>query len=283
MAPGANDDPTVLFLHIGKTAGATMRRALRRQFPDRLVLELRAPTVRPGRLRRDGAVAYFATLPEEERARPRLIVGHFTYGLHEAVPRPSTYVTLLREPVALVRSQYQHVRRHPGHLLHERAKAYPDLRTYIESGLSLEMDNSQTRALAGDTETPFGACTPSMLARAKEHLEHAFRVVGITERFDESLVLMRLAFGWDRLRYVPINVDRSRREPLSEADLELVRTRNGLDLDLYEWASRRFQATVEAIEDFPTLVASFRRANASYRPWGRLLETPRRLAERLRG
>jgi hypothetical protein len=283
VADGAIDDPTVLFLHIGKTAGATMRRALRRQFPERLVLELRAPTVRPGRLRRDGAIEHFASLPEPERARPRLIVGHFTYGLHEVVPRPCVYVTLLREPVALVLSQYHHVRRHPGHVLHERAKAYPDLRSYVDSGLSLEMDNSQTRALAGDTTTPFGGCTPAMLDAAKEHLERSFRVVGITERFDESLVMMRLAFGWDRLRYSPINVNRSAREPVSQQDLELVASRNELDVELYAWASERFTAAVARTPGFQERLDRFRRQNAAYSPWGRLLDAPRRLAERLKG
>lgn len=283
MRRGSTDDPTVLFLHIGKTAGATMRQALRRQYPDRLVMELRAPTVRPGRLRRDGAVEHFASLPEPERARPRLIVGHFTYGLHEAVPRPSTYVTLLREPTALVLSQYHHVRRHPGHLLHEAAKAHPDLRSYIESGISLEMDNSQTRALAGDTTTPFGGCTPAMLEAAKVHLDSAFRVVGITERFDESLVMMREAFGWDRLRYVPINVDRSRREPPTAADLELVRSHNELDLQLYAWAMERFEQARDAIAGFDHALERFRRRNTAFGPWGRLLAAPRRLAEHLRG
>ena len=205
---------TVIFLHVGKTAGATMRRALRRQFRRGEVMEVRAPTVTPGRLRRDGAVDWFASLPEEERGRPRLIVGHMTYGLHEFVPRASEYVTLLREPIALVRSQFHHVRRHEGHVLHEQAKAYPDLVSYIESGLSLEMDNSQTRAFAGDTTAPFGACTTEMLDRAKANLE-SFAVAGLTERFDESIVAMIRAFGWRRVRYVTTNVDprRSERPP----------------------------------------------------------------------
>lgn len=278
----STDAPTVIFLHVGKTAGATMRRALRRQFHRDEVLEVRAPTVEPGRLRRDGAVAWFASLPEAERARPRLIMGHMTYGLHEAVPRPSRYVTLLREPIALVRSQYQHVRRHEGHLLHEQAKAYPDLTSYVESGLSLEMDNSQTRAFAGDTTTPFGGCTEAMLDRAKANLE-GFAVAGLTERFDASIVAMIRAFGWDRVRYVTTNVDptRSSRAPLTDAELELVRARNDLDLRLYAWATGRFDATVEA-PGFHDDVEAFQARNRRYGPVGSMATVPRRLAERLR-
>lgn len=280
----AGDDATVIFLHVGKTAGATMRRALRKEFASNQVLELKAPTVAPGRLRRDGAIEYFAGLPEAERARPRLIMGHMTFGLDAAIPRPSTYVTLLREPLKLIASQFHHVKRHEGHLLHEEAKAYPDLAAYVRSGLSLEMDNSQTRAFAGDTTTPFGGCGPEMLERAKANLERAFAVVGLTERFDESLVLMRRAFAWDKLRYVSVNIDpgRAQRDPLSPADLEFVRTQNALDLDLYAWAADRFATTLRDWSGFEAAYAAFRDANERYQPWGKLAQWPRNVAERIR-
>jgi hypothetical protein len=212
-----------------------------------------------------------------------LIMGHMTFGLHEFVPRPSAYVTLLREPVALVRSQYEHVRRHEGHLLHEQAKAYPDLASYIESGLSLEMDNSQTRAFAGDITTPFGACTPEMLERAKANLER-FAVTGMTERFDESVVAMIRAFGWRRVRYVTTNVDpnRSARAPLTDRELALVRERNSLDLDLYAWATERFQREVVEAAGFAADLEAFRARNRRYGPLGRLAAMPKASAGRLR-
>jgi hypothetical protein len=281
-----SDDPirdhaTVIFLHVGKTAGATMRRALRREFRASQVMNLEAPTVQPGRLRRDGAVAYFAGLPEAERARPRLIMGHMTYGLHESVPRPSSYVTLMREPMKLITSQYHHVRRLSGHHLYEEAKAYPDLASYVRSGLSLEMDNSQVRAYAGDTTTPFGGCTREMLDRAKAHLE-SFAVVGLTERFDESLVLMQRAFDWTRIRYVSVNVDpgRDRRDVPSEEDLAFIKEQNALDLELYAWAEARFAVTVSDAPGFDSALGRFKQANERYQPWGRLAQMPRQLAEK---
>jgi hypothetical protein len=279
------DDATVIFLHVGKTAGATMRRALRKEFTTSEVLELRAPTVTPGRLRRDGAIDYFAGLPESDRARLRLIMGHMTFGLDAVVPRPATYVTLLREPMKLIASQFHHVKRHEGHLLHEEAKAYPDLVSYVRSGISLEMDNSQTRAFAGDTTTPFGGCTPAMLDQAKANLAGAFAVVGLTERFDESLVLMRKAFAWHKLRYVSVNIDpgRAQRSPLSQEDLDLVRAQNALDLDLYAWASARFEDALRAWPGFQQAYAAFREDNDRYQPWGKLAQMPRSIAERITG
>jgi Galactose-3-O-sulfotransferase len=279
------EDATVIFLHVGKTAGATMRRALRKEFPSAEVMELRAPTVAPGRLRRDGAIDYFAALSEAERTRPRLIMGHMTFGLHEVVPRPATYVTLLREPLDLIASQFHHAKRHEGHLLHEEAKGFPDLASYVRSGISLEMDNSQTRAFAGDVSTPFGGCTPTMLGHAKANLERAFAVIGLTERFDESLVLMRRAFDWRKLRYVSVNVDpgRDRRGSLSMDDLDHIRAQNALDLELYAWAAARFDETIRAWPGFGEARAAFLRDNARYQPWGKLAQMPRHLVERLVG
>jgi hypothetical protein len=279
----SDDRPTIIFLHVGKTAGATMRSALRREFRRDEVMLVRAPEVAPGRLRRDGAVEWFASLPEAERARPRLIMGHMTYGLHEFVPRPSEYVTLLREPFALIRSQYNHVRRHEGHLLHEQAKAYPDLVSYIESGISLEMDNSQTRAFAGDKTTPFGECTPEMLERAKANLE-GFAVAGLTERFDESLVAMIRRFGWRRVRYVTTNVDPNRgsRTPLTERESALMREHNALDLDLYGWANDRFQREVVEAAGFSADLDAFLAKNRRYAPIGKIAALPKEAVVRLR-
>ena len=276
---------TVIFLHVGKTAGATTRRALRKEFRAAEVMDLRAPTVVPGRLRRDGAIAYFAALPEAERTRPRLIMGHMVFGLDAVIPRPTTYMTLMREPLKLIASQFHHVKRHEGHFLHEAAKAYPDLASYVRSGISLEMDNSQTRAFAGDSTTPFGGCTPAMLERAKATLENAFAVVGLTERFDESLVLMQRALGWRKLRYVSVNIDpgRSRRDAVSDEDLVAISEQNALDLDLHDWAVARFDASLRSWPGFDEALAAFRAGNARYQPWGRLAQMPRNLAARIAG
>ena len=76
---------TIIFLHIGKTAGSTLRPVLKRQFP-----RSEAITIRARRRPREETLTDFAQLPEADRMRPRLIMGHTVFGLHESVPRPST-------------------------------------------------------------------------------------------------------------------------------------------------------------------------------------------------
>jgi Galactose-3-O-sulfotransferase len=273
-----SDDPTIIFLHIGKTAGSTMRQVLRRQFSPSQVMVVRSPVRNPRRLRREDTLEHFATLPEPERLRPRLILGHTIFGLHELVPRPCTYITLLRDPIALVVSQYHYVRRTPGHWLYDTAQSM-SLEQYIRSGVSLEMDNSQTRALSGDVSTEYGHCTPEMLATATRHIEGHFRLVGMTERFDETLVLLGSAFGWSRLAYVRANVAPGRhRRDVPVETRQLIEAQNELDTDLYAFNVRRFDRTVDETPTFDDRLRRLRRNNAIYRPWGRVTRTfPKRL------
>jgi Galactose-3-O-sulfotransferase len=266
---------TVIFLHIGKTAGSTMRQILKRQFPAAQTM-----TVRARRRPREETLADFALLPEADRLRPRLIMGHTVFGLHEHVPRPCRYVTMLRDPVRLAISQHRYVLRTPGHRHHDQAQGM-SLEEYVESGLALEMDNSQTRAIAGDIGTPYGACTSEMLETAKRNLAAHFAWVGVTERFDESVVLLGRTLGWKDVRYVSANVARGGTPP-TQADLELVRNANLLDQELYEHACRLLDERIAAEPGFAEALDRFRRENARYARWGRLTYTlPSRIKRRL--
>jgi hypothetical protein len=277
--------PTIIFLHIGKTGGSSLRPILRRQFRRSEVLEFRAPLPTDGRLRREGALDAFARLPEADRARARLVMGHTPYGLHELIPRPSTYVTMLRDPERLVVSLYHYIRRTPRHILHDRVVADDiGLEAFVTSGLSLETDNSQLRAITGDTVTPFGGCDEAMLEEAKRHVEERFSVAGLTERFDESVVLLGRAFGWTRLYYLKANVapSRDRTRPSAEA-IELIRRQNSLDIELYRWVADRLDERIAADPSFSDALAALRRSVARYRPVGVLTEeVPRKVVTRFR-
>jgi hypothetical protein len=257
---------TVIFLHIGKTAGSTMRQILKRQFRSSERM-----TVRARRRPREETLADFARMPEADRLRPRLIMGHTVFGLHEHVPRPCSYVTMVRHPVKLAVSQYRYVLRTPGHRHHARVQGMT-LEEYVESGFALEMDNSQTRAIAGDVGTPYGGCTDEMLKTAKRNLADHFPWVGVTERFDESVVLLGRTFGWKDVRYVPANVARSSAPPTSE-QTALVERMNRLDLELYDHACRLLDERIAGEPGFAAAYERFLRANARYRHWGRLTYT----------
>ena len=68
-------------------------------------------------------------------------------------------------------------------------------------------------------------------------------MVGLTERFDESFILMRRAIGWRLPMYMTRNVSKGPPPPPpSDVALQLIRDRNRLDLELYEYARELFAA-----------------------------------------
>lgn len=284
-ASGDRGAPTVIFLHIGKTAGTTMRRVLRRQFPASKTLLIRNREIKERDpdaegLRREQTLAFFAEMSESERAGARLILAHTVFGLHEYVPRPSTYITMLRDPVRLTMSQYHYVARNPKHPLHAQATAEgATLASYVTSGSALEADNSQVRAISGDLDTPFGGCSPDMLERAKRNIEEHFSFVGMTERFDESLILLRRTFGWKPPYYVAANVTpSSRKEAVPASTRAVIEEMNALDRQLYDWADERFAAAIASSPGFDEELGRFRRRNRRYQPIGKLTHTvPKRI------
>lgn len=268
---------TVIFLHIGKTAGTSLRQVLRRNYraSEIMLVHVRGP--------REKTLDEFAALPEEARESPRLLFGHTVFGLHDYVPRPCTYITIVRRPISLVLSQYRFVLRTIEHRHHELVTSqHMSIEEYIRSGISMEMDNSQTRAVAGDLSTPYGGCTDEMLETAKRNIEQDFAVVGLTERFDETLILLQKTFGWSKLHYVPANAaPHSPPAVLSDEARRLIAEHNRLDEELYRYVSERFDEAIARYPSFAADLARFRRTNSVYRSWGTLTRVlPRRLAAR---
>lgn len=202
------------------------------------------------------------------------------FGGHEFLPGPSTYITLIREPVALAISQYRFVLRTPNHRLHETVTSSGmSLDEYVRGGVSLEVDNSQTRVISGDVATPFGEVTTEMLETAKRHIEERFSMVGLTERFDESIVWLSELFGWSKLSYVRVKVaPKSQQAPVDPGTIRYLEELNCFDGDLYSFAERRLDEAISRYPSFEQDLAQAKKMNVLYRPWGAVRHTiPKRL------
>jgi len=83
-------------------------------------------------------------------------------------------MTMLRRPQSLVLSQYSFVRRTPGHRHHGDARSM-SLEQYLASGLAQEMNNSQTRALVGAVDVPYGSNPAELLEQPPEIDAHMWK------------------------------------------------------------------------------------------------------------
>lgn len=166
----------------------------------------------------------------------RAVLGHFCFGIHCHVTRPWTYITLLRNPVDRIISLFCHLKLAQDMTLEEFALKAP----------YREIDNDQTRRISG-LEPALGRCTRSTLARAKDNLCKYFSVVGLTERFDEFLILLQRRFRWNKELYYylkNVNPNRPSRNTYSKKTLEAIYDRNALDIQLYAFVQQRLEAHI---------------------------------------
>lgn len=267
-------DETVIFLHLPKAGGTTLHLILERQYPSHLLYTF-------GGHKPYLEVERFRALPEAQRAQYRLLKGHLWFGLHTALPQPSTYFTLLRDPVERVISQYYYARSMPEHYLYKRLNQDGmTLYEYAAQRVTPEIANQQTAKLAGQhARTWNNQPTRETLELAKENLQAHFRVVGFTEQFDTALVLLAREFGWKTPLYLTENV--TRKKPNTSNDTrarELVMELNALDVELYAFAQGLFEAQCRAYgSTLAADVAQFQQQNARYQqfsgPWIMLRRT----------
>ena len=251
------DRRALIFVHLPKTAGTTLNRLIEWEYSPWEMF-----TVDPYFIHWSNA--HLRKLPVRRLSRYRVFKGHLPFGLHEALPQPATYVTVLREPVDRTISTYYFMK---NYVLHPM---YPKLK---RTGWTLEQfvrnvprNNIQCKYLANidwdDT------VTEPIYERARANLERHFSVVGLTERFEETLALMKLHFGWKLDQYLSFNrtSDRPARRKLPAATVELIEHYNRWDIELYRAGQELFEKQVAPYrKPVAEIVANLRRAQCTTR------------------
>ena len=242
---------TLLFMHVPKTGGTTLRAALTDAYerPERTLL------YGSHAIRGSYTSEAFRDLPASERAAARLVYGHFSWGLHESVPGASAYAAVVREPVERVISVYDHYRHHKGlrfHLLTSRARAADrvarqrvdierdglDLESWIFERAPREVDNQVVRQLTGMPQVPFGACPDTLLDEALDNVRSRFVRLLVLERLADDVTALARDIGRPlRLgRRRKVNRRRQRLDAVPAAVRARIAELNRLDIALYERA-----------------------------------------------
>jgi len=244
--------PLLIYFHIPKNAGTTLGRMIKLKLGFWPPARLLHHTVTLGYYHVPEAgprMDAIGRLSQRDQQRVRFFEAHVGFGVHKFLPQPNTYITMLRDPIDRALSVYYTLRQH--RLLPEDTT----LETFLRHGDPQRVwwiDNAQVRYLAGEdgniVNTPQGTCRPELLEVAKQRLDEHFLFVGITERFDASVILLRRILGWRSCYYATSNVTRQRKsvDEMPPPTLDLLREYNTLDLDLYDHACARFEERVGA-------------------------------------
>ncbi|MDQ0218886.1 sulfotransferase family 2 domain-containing protein [Peribacillus cavernae] len=220
-----NDDQLVIFLHIQKTAGSSLITFIKKQYTREKTWF--------------GSEDKLQALSQNETEGLSCIGGHFRYGIHEMFSKPSTYITMLRDPVDRIVSYYYYLLNRPDHGKYQRAKDL-DFETFLNT-FQTKTSNFQTRRITGGNPD---------LETAKKHLLENFSFVGLTERFEESLFLMKKEFDWTNTKYRNRNITSQRPDQRHVPDevISLIEDNNKLDMELYRFAQDLFEKRIQSLD-----------------------------------
>ncbi|PIG90647.1 sulfotransferase family 2 domain-containing protein [Gloeocapsopsis sp. IPPAS B-1203] len=227
--------PIVIYVHIPKTAGTTLRHIVQSQFYPHNIFEFYNL-----RQQERKGLSKFEQLSEFQKNNISFVSGHIGFGLHSLLTRPCTYITILREPVERVVSHYFYLQNRNAvskeTTLEEFVQTYKRAQnsmTSFLSGLEFKIQAEQ------NIESNLEDFSEKSLNLAKDNIEKHFKVVGLVERFDETCLLLKKDLGWN----IPIaclkkNVsnNRPKAKDLPRETVKLIEEFNQFDILLYQYA-----------------------------------------------
>jgi hypothetical protein len=249
----SNSRPRVVFIHIPKCAGTTLRLQLAKQFPLGLIAApgLEGAGVRP-------------TTPEEAANFNHydLIMGHLRLQEAERFFPEHSLITVFRDPIERIQSSYAYSNALPA------SKIAPDDRisklmrelTFSEfirlesAEVSITL-NLMTHYLVNDDIAPSG---PEAAKAAIEALER-LSAVGLADSFQETLLLMCDRFDWlpdGDMAWLNPTLGPDGHPPLNNDDVEVLHRRMLADQRLFDAAKERFRRDLQDLHDRYDVVAA---------------------------
>lgn len=200
----------------------------------------------------------FEQFSPELHQKWRLVRGHMRIGsyspVHRFVTQNPICLTMLREPLTRVVSEYRHLMRDP---TIRRDKEFENqnitLKEYVTNPkYAFLATNYQVFMLAGsirgsifmDRTLEKGPLLSdeARLALAKQRLEQ-YAFVGLTEQYEASVALLAFTFGWEpppEIPYLNTAPTKTVLDELDAATRAALVACNTLDLELYRFAEALF-------------------------------------------
>jgi len=212
----------LVFHHIAKTAGTSMRSVVKANYRRGELLELYGPNRGSVEWYND----YYHSLSFRRKSAIKCIAAHSAHYLIPVIDRPFRVFSMLRDPVDRVISLYYFAKvlakqgktkgigARLGQEIERRGWGLEDIYLNVggkDSGADGEYQlfapffNGQSRAIIAPHRTtadlPFYSETTDIVTSFQSSLDELLRrhyVVGVTERYEESITLFAEAFGWQR-------------------------------------------------------------------------------------
>ena len=219
-----------IHLHIPKTGGTTLRDIIQRQYRAEKILMI------PKLEESENILKEVST---SQINQLKLIQGHLKYGIHNHFHRRAKYFAIIRDPINRVLSTYYYVlsqKNNPQNL--STANNQMTIYDFVQSGVNPFLINGQTKLISGKTGNIDNPIIESeeLFSLAKENIENDFLFLGITEMFDETILILKNMLGWHMPYYSIAN--RTKKKPNYDEDnptiISFIKEPNQHDILLYK-------------------------------------------------
>lgn len=222
-------------MHITKTAGGSLKDALRRSEEDVI---FHYPAEEGYRLN----LAY--------EVKPKIIFGHYIFGVHKLAAVEPRYACFLREPISRTISHFYHLRNNDRSRIGDVTRQFDSIEQYLESAKHWEFDNFLCRVISGVANTvKYGDAGRNTYALARDNLQKYFEYIGLFEDMEGSLDRLRKIMPSLPTQIGSVNKGVYEKDVPSEAS-KIVREFNVFDQLLYQDAVELI-AKSEAVENAP--------------------------------
>jgi hypothetical protein len=274
-------DRILLFLHLARTGGLTLVDILSRNFEVDEFLRIEMSEVEPsamGTWSHRAAERALDRMQNFEVDNLRAVWGHYGFGIQSHLPKPCACVTILRNPIDRLISAYYYDDHHAWRMRLDGPAPTLDDYASRKSHYDLGIDNYISRVLSSVAELdPFDQTattenrprpTDADFEAAAANLERCM-VVGVTDSFDETLLILASDLRWSlsdlvynarnaaRLKPAPGDIPKSVRDKLLHW--------NQYDAMLVERARAHLARRIATYRgDFQEDLALLRRLNAMF-------------------
>ena len=233
----------IVVLHIPKTAGTTLSSIIESMYVENDICKIYEKD-------KNWCMSFdeFQSLTLKEKSCFKVIIGHVNFGIHSYFQSPIKYITILRKPAERIASLYSHILRDKNHSFHELVKANcRSVGEFAVSDITKQLDNHQVRMISG-LNPPIGGVDENALKLAINNIDKYFEMVGLTERFPETMSLLKAALGWMEGNYKSQNVSPRKKQPLSDLETKRILEINKYDDQLYKYAESLFDKKIEELK-----------------------------------
>ena len=252
-----------IHLHIPKTGGTTLRDIIQRQYRSEKILMI------PKLEESENILKEVST---SQINQLKLIQGHLKYGIHNHFYRRAKYFAIIRDPINRVLSTYYYVlsqKNNPQNL--STSNNQMTIYDFVQSGVNPFLINGQTQLISGktgDIDNPIIE-SEELFSLAKENIENDFLFLGITEMFDETILILKNMLGWHMPYYSIAN--RTKKKPNYDAVnptiISFIKEHNQLDIKLYNITKTSLLNRIAEENDiFQNRINKFKKINRLLNP-----------------